>query len=423
MYWVKAELRFRVHLKENQKLKYLNRGSQHTHHCFRSIPSSQIRRWALLTSRTEQNEGTRMNILYPKHAEALRIAKLAPDIYPTLGEVLDNISKEANGDENGADDEDSDDDSSVSSISSNASGSSESSGSSKDKSKRIRRRRDVHFCIGYSTAWDKPVHAIMTKLQKKHGLKWFKLSMSYKKFSNLREIFQGDLNAKVMEGIVSLDFVARKCNCKSKNEGICSSGPSSDCRLSCVVYKATCRCCDKVYIGNTQQQVKERMGQHYTDVKSLVNKGKKSDTFAAHGAEHYHELGRKASVGMARAMFKVEVLWKGNIISCMKSFGKRSCKLCMKERMAILNMWETEPEKLINSRSEIFGGCRHKTRFHRYQHRPTEQPSTDDGVNPERVMFGYNGKYANWWTNDATSPIDVVVCLPTGGEPANTADV
>ena len=191
----------------------------------------------------------------------------------------------------------------VSSISSNASGSSESSGSSKDKSKRIRRRRDVHFCIGYSTAWDKPVHAIMTKLQKKHGLKWFKLSMSYKKFSNLREIFQGDLNAKVMEGIVSLDFVARKCNCKSKNEGICSSGPSSDCRLSCVVYKATCRCCDKVYIGNTQQQVKERMGQHYTDVKSLVNKGKKSDTFAAHGAEHYHELGRKASVGMARAMF------------------------------------------------------------------------------------------------------------------------
>ena len=190
-----------------------------------------------------------------------------------------------------------------------------------------------------------------------------------------------------------------------------------------MVYKATCQCCDKVYIGNTQQQVKERMGQHYTDVKSLVNTGKKSDTFAAHGAEHYHELGRKASVGMARAMFKVEVLWKGNIISCMKSFGKRSCKLCMKERMAILNMWETEPEKLINSRSEIFGGCRHKTRFHRYQHRPTEQPSTDDRVNPERVMFGYNSKYANWWTDDATSPIDVVVCLPTGGEPANTADV
>ena len=57
-------------------------------------------------------------------------------------------------------------------------------------------------------------------------------------------------------------------------------------------------------------------------------------------------------------MFKVEILWKGNIISCMKSFGKRNCKLCMKERMAILNMWDNEPEKLINSRSEIFGGCR-----------------------------------------------------------------
>ena len=70
----------------------------------------------------------------------------------------------------------------------------------------------------------------------------------------------------------------------------------------------------------------------------------------------------------------------------------------MKERMAILDVLENHPGKIMNSRSEIFGGCRHVTRFHRYLvNRPLEHPSTDDGSNPERVKFGYNGKFLNWW--------------------------
>ena len=73
------------------------------------------------------------------------------------------------------------------------------------------------------------------------------------------------------------------------------------------------------------------MGQHYGDVKRLVNNGTKSDSFAGHMAEHFKERNMKASVGMARAMVEMETLWKGNIISCMKSFGKRNYKLCMKE--------------------------------------------------------------------------------------------
>ena len=96
----------------------------------------------------------------------------------------------------------------------------------------------------------------------------------------------------------------------------------------------------------------------------------------------------------------MEILWKGNIISCVKSIGKRNCELCMKEKMEILNKWETNPNTLINSRSEIFGGCRHKPKFHRYLIRPHGQAGTDDGVTPERVEFGYNGKYPNWWTEN-----------------------
>ena len=64
----------------------------------------------------------------------------------------------------------------------------------------------------------------------------------------------------------------------------------------------------------------------------------------------------------------------------MKLFGKRNCKLCMRERLAILNKSEKDPKKMINSKSEIYGGCRHKTNFHRLiMNGPTEQ-STDDAA-------------------------------------------
>jgi hypothetical protein len=71
--------------------------------------------------------------------------------------------------------------------------------------------------------------------------------MSYHKFSNLREIFQGDLNRKLMDGIISWDFMDQPCNCNSasKIDGKCAY--NGECRKMCVVYKATCRVCDESY--------------------------------------------------------------------------------------------------------------------------------------------------------------------------------
>ena len=94
--------------------------------------------------------------------------------------------------------------------------------------------------------------------------------MSYKKFSNLREIFQGDLNAKVMANVESKDFKDKPCNCRAKTDGGCYSGPISDCRTCCIIYQAKCKICNKEYIGNTQQEEKKRMGQHYGDVKDTL---------------------------------------------------------------------------------------------------------------------------------------------------------
>ena len=63
---------------------------------------------------------------------------------------------------------------------------------------------------------------------------------------------------------------------------------------------------------------------------------------------------------------QVDILWKGNPLSCVKTFGTRGCKLCAKERMAILKLVRLEPDKAINKNNEVYGACRHRPRFHRF---------------------------------------------------------
>jgi hypothetical protein len=166
MYWSpEGNLQFRVHLKENQVLKYLNRGSTHTDACFAAIPTGVMKRLASLTTRTKESELTRMDKLYPAHTEALKKANLAPDIFPTLGEILDKQQM----------------DPAVNNV--------------KGK-KNNQDMRTVQFCLGMSKWWNDPVHAILKELRNKHELTWLRVTMSYHKFSNLREIFQGVLERR-----------------------------------------------------------------------------------------------------------------------------------------------------------------------------------------------------------------------------------
>jgi len=100
LYWSKdGKLFFRVHLKKNQQLKYLNMGSTHTKACFTAIPLGVMKRLASLMTRMVESEIFWMNELYPKHAEALRAAKLAPNMFLTLGEVPDETMSSTTDDE------------------------------------------------------------------------------------------------------------------------------------------------------------------------------------------------------------------------------------------------------------------------------------------------------------------------------------
>ena len=83
--------------------------------------------------------------------------------------------------------------------------------------------------------------------------------MSCHKFTNLGEIFQGDLNNELMEDMTSKDFMDLNRNCVNSTtvNGKCIC--SGDCRKSTVAHKATCEECGCHHIGDTQQKLKMRM--------------------------------------------------------------------------------------------------------------------------------------------------------------------
>ena len=85
-------LNFRVHLKENQAIKYLNKGSQHTKACFKAIPLGVFDRLAKLTTINSSNENLTMDKIYPIHAKALVDAGLVIT-FPTLKECIVSSSK------------------------------------------------------------------------------------------------------------------------------------------------------------------------------------------------------------------------------------------------------------------------------------------------------------------------------------------
>ena len=106
------------------------------------------------------------------------------------------------------------------------------------------RKRSIFFCVGYSKAWRKPIHVTIKEAKEKFKLSWLRVGMSYHRFTNLREIFQGDLSKKLTEDVESKDFMTRECNCRLGNNSGC--GYNDKCRRSVVVYKITCNQTGKV---------------------------------------------------------------------------------------------------------------------------------------------------------------------------------
>ena len=74
------------------------------------------------------------------------------------------------------------------------------------RKRRKNRRSQTYFCVGFSSFWAEPIHAVLNGLVLHFGLRWLRLSMSYHRFPNLRQMFAGDLGRKMTEGLQSLNF-------------------------------------------------------------------------------------------------------------------------------------------------------------------------------------------------------------------------
>jgi hypothetical protein len=94
MYWSsRGQLLFRIHLKPNQQLLYLNHDSSHTPSCYyRAIESGVLGWLAKPASATAANLGCPMYQLYPEHEKAVQHAGLSGSHLPTLKHVLDSKS-------------------------------------------------------------------------------------------------------------------------------------------------------------------------------------------------------------------------------------------------------------------------------------------------------------------------------------------
>jgi len=95
----------------------------------------------------------------------------------------------------------------------------------------------------------------------------------------------------------------------------------------------------------------------------------------------------------AREMQTFDVVWQGDPLSVVKSFGTRECQLCSREKINVAKWSRKDPEMLINTCSEICGRCRHKLRFHRCREE-VEDTSTDELMESERVNLCGNNSVA-----------------------------
>ncbi|KAL3903836.1 MAG: hypothetical protein SGARI_005202, partial [Bacillariaceae sp.] len=354
-------------MKPNQKLKYLNRGSSHTPGCLKAIVKGVTHLLTALTTVTASNKDMQLQHLYPEHFSAMAVAHLGEgtDIGgETLSEHSYNMRLEDH----------------------------ESLCANKLKKRREKdRKRAIWFKIAFCESWKQPIHKMIQKVKKRFPLlSWIRVSVSYTRFTNLRECFQGDLNSQLLDSVRSLDFETLDCNCKNK----VACPYRGKCRTSIVVYQATCLTTGKKYIGNTQQKVKTRIQQHIGDTKNLLYRAKKSDSFAEHFARLIPENVPRKSANRFLPMSN-DILWKGNPLNCVKTFSTGSCKLCSKERLAILKLTRLSP--FVKSDIDAICGTDESSLDERVSQgrdspsslEETREPDTVDTPSPLWSPYGY----------------------------------
>ena len=103
----------------------------------------------------------------------------------------------------------------------------------------------------------------------------------------------------------------------------------------------------KVYIGATQQPIKNRIAQHRLSFRH--ERYKESTTLAKHVWDIKNKHKKEPNVR-----------WRIICKAPSHDGSERQCMLCLQEKLKIAEF--DDPEKLLNSRSKLTNRCRHKNK-------------------------------------------------------------
>ena len=212
--------------------------------------------------------------------------------------------------------------------------------------------------------------------------------MYYYFFSNLCAKLNADTASKLMAVIYDLTWITRPCNCRlSFNvDGGCIYGKK--CRVAGVVYKATCKCCNQVYIGKSQRYWKTRIQEHFRDVWKMLERTRRptegnypeptnnfcSDTFDRLFSAHCSQLTNYRQFRkFVYENIKLDIIWKRSQISCNKSSQTKLFSLCLQEKKSIFHHV---------TKRWLFGSGNCKTRFCQFVR---NNLGTEEGIAPETV--------------------------------------
>jgi hypothetical protein len=164
-----------------------------------------------------------------------------------------------------------------------------------------------------------------------------------------------------MKNVESEDYRDHPCNCPGQE---CRFG--NVCRKALIVYKVTILRTGKYYIGATSQTLKKWVAGHLPSARQFLRNGTRSSTLAILLAQMWQQSNDSIpSAGMLCDELSCSILWQGDPFSCSKTLGKLSCKLCQKERVALLRHSWMDESNMMNDCSELHGSCSHTARFHR----------------------------------------------------------
>ena len=90
---------------------------------------------------------------------------------------------------------------------------------------------------------------------------------------------------------------------------------------------------------------------------------KNSYPFAAHFTKRFTQI---PSPQQYHEIIYFDILSKVNTIGSMKTWGKSSCTLCIKERIEIIDNSQLRYIQIINACPEFYRACRHIPILHRF---------------------------------------------------------